>query len=95
MKSIEVVILGKIYPLRIQEGDEAKVQQAVKNIKDSVNFFTQNYEIKHTQDPLAMTALQMAVQALESENQQAPQQNNEQELNAILNMLNQHSAENT
>ncbi len=64
---IKIVIAGRTYPLTIAVHEEENIRKAAKNIEDSINFFQENYAVKDKQDLLAMTALQLATQALVKE----------------------------
>lgn len=61
---VKIVIAGRTYPLTIGVHEEENIRKAAKNIEDSINFFQENYAVKDKQDLLAMTALQLATQAL-------------------------------
>jgi len=64
---IKIVIAGRTYPLTIADHEEENIRKAAKNIEDSINLFQQNYAVKDKQDLLAMTALQLATQAVVKE----------------------------
>lgn len=65
--SIKVSIAGRVYPLTIERTEEENVRKAVKLINEKVSDFEKNYNIKDRQDLLAMSSLQFASQALESQ----------------------------
>jgi cell division protein ZapA len=58
--SIKVNIAGRIYPLTVNELEEAGVRRAEQAIEESIQLFQKNYAVKDKQDLLAMAALQMA-----------------------------------
>lgn len=62
--SIKVSIAGRTYPLTIRREEEETVRRAAKQVDDSVRALQQTYAVKDKQDLLAMTALQMATNAL-------------------------------
>jgi len=64
---IKIVIAGRTYPLTIADHEEENIRKAAKNIDESIHFFQENYAVKDKQDLLAMTALQLATQALVKE----------------------------
>ena len=61
MKSITVLIANRPYPLKINEEDEKKIREIVKEINDKINNFQLNYTQKDKQDCLAMVLLTYAV----------------------------------
>jgi len=61
MKSITVVVAGRPYPLKINEGDEQTIRKIVKELNEKINRFQLSYSDKDKQDGLAMVALTYAV----------------------------------
>ncbi len=61
MKSITVVVAGRPYPLKINEGDEPTIRKIVNELNEKVNTFQLTYTDKDKQDGLAMAALTYAV----------------------------------
>ena len=66
--SIKVTVAGRVYPLTIDRQEEETVRKAAKLINEKVNEYQKNYNIKDSQDLLAMAALPFAKQAIELEN---------------------------
>ncbi|OFX58053.1 MAG: cell division protein ZapA [Bacteroidetes bacterium GWA2_30_7] len=68
--SINLNIIDRFYPLRIEVKEEEKIRKAAKLINDKVMQYKQKYTDKDTQDFLAMAALQYVSKVLELENNQ-------------------------
>lgn len=68
--SINLNIIDRYYPLRIEVKEEEKIRKAAKLINDKVLQYKQKYSDKDTQDFLAMAALQYVSKVLELENKQ-------------------------
>ena len=62
--SIKVSIAGRTYPLTIKREEEETIRRAAKEVDDNVRALQQTYAVKDKQDLLAMSALQMATNAL-------------------------------
>lgn len=71
--SIKVNIAGRLYPLTIDRAEEELIRKAAKLVDDRVRTFKDSYAVRDFQDPLAMTALQMATQLLKQKD--SPQNN--------------------
>ena len=68
--SINLNIIDRYYPLRIEVKEEEKIRKAAKLINDKVLQYKQKYTDKDTQDFLAMAALQYVSKVLELESKQ-------------------------
>ena len=68
--SINLNIVDRYYPLRIEVKEEEKIRKAAKLINDKVLQYKQKYTDKDTQDFLAMAALQYVSKVLELESKQ-------------------------
>ncbi|OFX25002.1 MAG: cell division protein ZapA [Bacteroidetes bacterium GWA2_31_9] len=68
--SINLNIIDRYYPLRIEVKEEEKIRKAAKLINDKVLQYKQKYTDKDTQDFLAMAALQYVSKVLELEGKQ-------------------------
>lgn len=66
--SINLNILNRYYPLRIDSKEEEKLRKAAKIINDKVLQYKQKYTDKDNADFLAMVALQYVTKVLEQEN---------------------------
>lgn len=66
--SINLNLVDRYYPLRIDVKEEEKIRKAAKLINDKVMQYKQKYSDKDTQDFLAMAALQYVSKVLELEN---------------------------
>jgi cell division protein ZapA len=60
--TLEVIIAGRHYPLKIQKKDEEMVLRIVKNINMKLEQLRQAYDAKDNQDYLAMCLLQLTAQ---------------------------------
>ncbi len=87
--SIKISIAGRVYPLTIERDEEEVIRKAAKMIDASVSVFQQNYAVKDKQDLLAMTALEMATKALQSENKSSSKDTSE-EMNEVNELLNKY-----
>ncbi len=64
--SINVVIAGRPFKLRVRPEEEEMVRKAVKDINDKVLEYHQEFPSKDKQDFLSMLLLQQKVEALKS-----------------------------
>lgn len=62
--SIEVKILGREYPLKVNEEDEALIQDAVLLVERKLKQIRDRFSVRDEIDPPTMTALQYAVVSL-------------------------------
>lgn len=59
-KLIKVNIANRLYPIRVNETDEAQVQEAAAMINSRVKTYFEQFNVKDKQDVLAMYALELA-----------------------------------
>ncbi|MBP6301879.1 MAG: cell division protein ZapA [Bacteroidia bacterium] len=59
-KLIKVNIANRLYPIKINEADEAQVHEAAKMINSRVKTYFEQFNVKDKQDVLAMYALELA-----------------------------------
>lgn len=59
-KLIKVNIANRLYPIRVNETDEAQVQEAAAMINSRVKTYFEQFNVKDKQDLLAMYALELA-----------------------------------
>jgi cell division protein ZapA (FtsZ GTPase activity inhibitor) len=64
-KSIELLIAGRQYPLKIKESEVDVVQKAAELINHKLKDLEATYGVKDIQNLLAMTALQVATQLID------------------------------
>ena len=64
--SLKILIAGRSYPLTVKEEEQESVQKAAKMINDKVKELEINYSIRDKQDLLAMTALNLLTQQINS-----------------------------
>jgi cell division protein ZapA len=84
--SIDIMIAGRNYPLKIQKQDEDKVLRIVKNINAKIDQLKAQYDARDTQDYLATCLLQLTAQQLNSSNSNVDSQIEPQlkEIEALL-----------
>jgi cell division protein ZapA (FtsZ GTPase activity inhibitor) len=82
--NIHVQVAERQYPLKVQRGDEEKVQRAVKLVSDKLAEYQETFAGKDKQDYLAMCLLNFAVEYLNVEEQK---QQNDRSLEEKLNQL--------
>ena len=63
---INVVICDRTYTITIEREKEEQIRKAVNEIQEKVKVFSQLYAYKDKQDLLAMTALQLSTENIES-----------------------------
>ena len=86
--SVKVSIANRSYPLRITSEEQEKVASAAENINNRIRELEDNYAVKDKQDLLAMTALQIASEAMGSKKSSVDQIKNDVEENiSYLNNL--------
>ena len=61
--SLQVVIGGRTYPLKVNVGEEIQIQKAAKDINRAIRLLQENYAVKDMQDLLAMSSLQLLSKA--------------------------------
>ena len=61
LKSMQVMIAGRSYPLKVKEQDMDSIRQVVEDINDKIKDFQLTYINKDKQDCLAMALLTYAV----------------------------------
>lgn len=66
--AINLKILDRVYPLRIDSADEEKLREAAKRINTIVLKYKQKYRDKDDVDFLAMASLQFMTRLIEFEN---------------------------
>lgn len=64
--TINVVICDRTYTITIVREQEEHMRKAVNDIQDKVKKFSQLYAYKDKQDLLAMTALQLSTENIET-----------------------------
>ena len=67
--SMNIMIAGRSYPLRIKGGDEASIKVVVDEINEKIKDFQLTYINKDKQDCLAMALLTYAVELHKSQNE--------------------------
>ncbi|HTB05564.1 MAG TPA: cell division protein ZapA [Bacteroidia bacterium] len=70
--SIKVNISGREYPLNVTPETEASMKEAVALVNENIKSYSAAYAIKDPRDLLAMCALQLAFQYIESDNEKKP-----------------------
>ena len=61
--ALKIIVAGRTYPLTIKKEEEEAIRNAAERINTNIKKLQGSYAVKDMQDLLAMTALQMAVQA--------------------------------
>jgi cell division protein ZapA len=64
--SIKINIGDRYYPMRIERNEEEKYRRAASMLNDKITKYKHSFADKDQYDFLAMTALQMAVHAVQS-----------------------------
>jgi cell division protein ZapA len=60
-KSINVMIAGRSYPLKIRESDETAIKEIAEEVNEKIKKFQLTYKNKDKQDCLSMALLTYAV----------------------------------
>jgi cell division protein ZapA (FtsZ GTPase activity inhibitor) len=75
LKSMQVMIAGRLYPLRVKHQDVDAIKEVVEEINDKIKDFQLTYINKDKQDCLAMALLTYAVELQKiKQHNTAPQQ---------------------
>lgn len=75
LKSMQIMIAGRSYPLRVKEEDMDAIKEVVEEINEKIKDFQLTYINKDKQDCLAMALLTYAVELQKVKiNNTAPQQ---------------------
>ncbi len=75
MKSIEVVIGGRKYPVKVTEDEEQALLAAIEEIEQKLRDFQQMYRGKDKQDYLSMALLTYALETIKGKrNDEASEQ---------------------
>ena len=61
LKSMQVFISGRSYPLKVKDGEQAVIQNVVDELAEKIRDFQLTYVNKDKQDCLAMALLTYAV----------------------------------
>jgi cell division protein ZapA len=61
--SLNIVIGGRTYPLKVNAGEETQIQKAAEDINRAIRLLQENYAVKDMQDLLAMSSLQLLSKA--------------------------------
>jgi len=61
--SLNIVIGGRTYPLKVNVGEEVQIQKAAEDINRAIRLLQENYAVKDMQDLLAMSSLQLLSKA--------------------------------
>lgn len=69
MTPMNVIIAGRTYPLKIQNGEENTVREAVEMVNNKLSTFRTSYEGKDMQDYMAMLLTNYAVEWIKNRNQ--------------------------
>ena len=62
LKSLQVVIAGRPYPIKVKQSDEEAIQKVVDELNEKIKDFQLTYINKDKQDCLAMSLLTYAVE---------------------------------
>ena len=90
--SLKVIIAGRTYPLTINKDEESAIKAAAEKINSNITKLQDNYAVKDMQDLLAMTALQLALQKVDSKTSTQKETVNpsiQQDLSRILSKINE------
>jgi len=90
--SVKVSIANRNYPLRITSEEQEKVASAAENINNRIRELEDNYAVKDKQDLLAMTALQIASEAMGSKKNSADQikKDTEENISYLNNLIEEY-----
>ena len=64
--SIDINIGGKNYPLQVNEKEKELVQMAAQKINETFSLLNEKYAVKDSRDLMAMTALRVVSELLDS-----------------------------
>jgi cell division protein ZapA len=87
LQHIQVLIAGRLYPMRIRQGEAEKVQHAATWIENKLNEYQRTYAGKDKQDYLAMCLLMLAVEYDALKTDSARYKNSESEELLEINRL--------
>ena len=68
---MNVIIAGRVYPLKIESGEESAVREAVEIVNGRLKEFRTSYEGKDMQDYMAMLLTNFAVEFVKNRNRHA------------------------
>jgi cell division protein ZapA (FtsZ GTPase activity inhibitor) len=85
--SIKVSIANRIYPLKVKFEEEENVRKAVKLINEKIKDYEENFAVRDKQDLLAMSAIQLATELVNSDKKNAEEENTVKERIEQLNSL--------
>ena len=87
MKSIEVNIAGRVYPVKVTAEEESVVQGIVDEINRKVSDFQSTYRGKDKQDYLSMALLTYALESAQSREADASLEEVKTKADAIMAAL--------
>jgi len=88
-KSIEITILGRVYPLVVSSEDEDIVLAAAALVERKMRQITDKFSLRDAVDPPVMTALQYAVISLIYKNELEQAKSLYPDLEALLTRIEQ------
>lgn len=88
MTQMNVIIAGRVYPLKIQNGEESAVREAVETVNNKLQELRASYEGRDMQDYMAMLLANFAVEQVKKRDRNALEQSElEQKLNELEAVL--------
>ena len=87
LKSVNVSIAGRTYPLKVQDGEDIEILAIAREINEKVHSYQLTFERNDRQDSLAMTLLMYAVELHQLKNKVTPNQSNNTELDTQLGKI--------
>lgn len=77
--SIKIMVGGRQYPLSVLPEKEEVIRKAAKLLNERIKSYQDNFAVQDTQDLLSMSALEICVRLLETEQDQSGGKNEELE----------------
>lgn len=88
MTQMNVIIAGRVYPLKIQNGEESAVREAVETVNNKLQELRASYEGRDMQDYMAMLLANFSVERVQRREQNTLEQSGlEQKLNELEAIL--------
>lgn len=88
MEDLLLQIVGRMYPLTIDEKDSELIQKAAESVNEKVMIFKKSYAYRDTQDLLAMCLLQFATENLRLAKDSPSTGTADEEINAKVSEIN-------
>ena len=88
--AVNIKICDRVYPMKVQATDEARVRAASKLVNEQVKSYSEQFGIHDKQDLLAMVAFDCLIDTLKAQDETtAPTKGLTEEVNTLIQLIDQ------